>query len=796
MGLINLLTDPKNFKFYNGGQGYTGNGNQPGLTNIPYGKDRIDGGSSGQPYIQIPIPDDISNLGSANKDFILRGGTLAVSNSATDALRLTKMFGDLKSPSGLLFTAKQQLLSRTAVRTQASGKELNEGIYNPLTTIAQAAAVAFGTHLNKQSLIIPYSEVVKNNQQPGNNRLVLLYSGSFIENKDYDLNGIKLNNGVNVMTYSGGPNSTLGIGKTNIRYFDQRTGINNPLATANSSYFTGNKIDFLPLFPGSIPNDTPVFLHDRRDIPNYIESKISSSIPSNAVSKGIGIRNPLAKTNSLYFTGNNPTGSILNYTPVFLHSRTDIEEKKYTKTLSLIGNQNKNKGVSGVYSKLTNNQINNFFNVFGTQINTNNHNVYTQGTTFPENSSLINNNGTYVYNQDDIITSSPIKGTYNTTQDFRAVLRGKLEQKLAGSQQTAINAGQLTAAPSYNIGDKQTIETRVNLGDPGNRANKNYSSYAVGISSYGVQDTNLLGSKNQGGNNGNDASTSEAQLGLDKINSLPIYKSEGVDTTGITNDLCKFRIAVIDNNAPIYKTFVHFRAFLDSINDSYTADWNATKYLGRGESFYNYNGFTRQISLSWTVAAQSKQELIPMYKKLNYLASSLTPEYSLNGYMRGNMVQLTIGGYLYEQPGIITGLTYNIEENTPWEIGIDTSYESGAGTVQGDSSVKELPHILRVTGFNFIPIHRFRPELQSNLNDYKHYIALANGEGAQNNNYGSAIPDVADTIFQATDPPVNDLRGTGVIAPLLRSEQQPGFIGPLRPSPFEQFFNNLNNLGR
>jgi hypothetical protein len=52
------------------------------------------------------------------------------------------------------------------------------------------------------------------------------------------------------------------------------------------------------------------------------------------------------------------------------------------------------------------------------------------------------------------------------------------------------------------------------------------------------------------------------------------------------------------------------------------------------------------MSLSWTVVAQSKQELIPMYKKLNYLASSLTPDYSPNGYMRGNLVQLTVGGYV------------------------------------------------------------------------------------------------------------------------------------------------------
>jgi len=787
MGLINLLTDPKNFKFYNGGQGYTGNGNQPGLTNIPYGKDRIDGGSSGQPYIQIPIPDDISNLGAANKDFILRGGTLTVQNSATDALRLTKMFGDLKSPSGLLFASKQQILSRTAVRTQASGKELNEGIYNPLTTIAQAAAVAFGTHLNKQSLIIPYSEVVKNNQQPGNNRLVLLYSGSFIENKDYDLNGIKLNNGVNVMTYSGGPNSTLGIGKTNIRYFDQRTGINNPLATANSSYFTGNKIDFLPLFPGSIPNDTPVFLHDRRDIPNYIESKISSSIPSNAISKGIGIRNPLATTP--YFAGNyydniGPSISILNDSPVFLHNREDIVGKQY---FSTVDSFKLKKGVSQTYFNLTPSSVSNFSGPFlPVEINTgdiypdnlinNEKSVYTQGNTFPENSKRINDNGTYVYNQNDIISQVPIKGTYSTTQDFRAVLRGKLEQKLAGSKQTAINAGQLTSAPSYNIGDKQTIETRVNLGDPGNRAGRNYSSYTTGVT--GV---------NEGA--------------LDKINAFPIYRSEKVTSDPIKNDLCKFRIAVIDNNEPTYKTFVHFRAFLDSISDSYNADWSPTKYLGRGENFYNYNGFTRQISLSWTVAAQSRQELIPMYKKLNYLASSLTPEYSSNGYMRGNMVQLTIGGYLYEQPGIITGLTYNIEENATWEIGINdiggVVDENVEGTIF-DSSVKELPHILRVTGFNFIPIHRFRPELQKNEDDYKHFIALANGEGAQKNNYGSAIPDVADTTFRATDPPVNDLRGTGVIAPLLRPEQRPGFIGPVLPSRDQQILNNVfsGNISR
>ena len=195
------------------------------------------------------------------------------------------------------------------------------------------------------------------------------------------------------------------------------------------------------------------------------------------------------------------------------------------------------------------------------------------------------------------------------------------------------------------------------------------------------------------------------------------------------NDLVKFRIAFINNSNPSNLKYLHFRAFLDSMSDSYSATWNSFNYLGRNESFYTYGGYTRQFSLSWTVAAQSKQELIPMYKKLNFLASSLTGDYSGEGYMRGNLVKLTVGGYLYEQPGIITSLTYDVPEESPWEIGINASGKN-------DSTVKELPHIIRVTGFNFIPIQTFIPQIQDGINDSRHYISLSSS-GKNNYNTGS-----------------------------------------------------------
>jgi hypothetical protein len=106
------------------------------------------------------------------------------------------------------------------------------------------------------------------------------------------------------------------------------------------------------------------------------------------------------------------------------------------------------------------------------------------------------------------------------------------------------------------------------------------------------------------------------------------------------------------------------------------------------------------------VYAQSKEELIPMYKKLNYLATNLAPDYSINGYMRGPLVSLTLGGYLYEQPGFITSLTYDIPNESTWEIGIPDDITTSPFS---DSKVKELSHMIRVTSFNFTPIHYFTP---------------------------------------------------------------------------------------
>jgi hypothetical protein len=656
--LTDLLSNSSRFTYYSS-QGYTSGGGNPGMKSLKYGNDQLGGGNSGQPYIQVPIPDGFNDLQLSNNDFILRGGALVAKNSATDVLRLGKMFANTKSPNGLSFVAKQNLLSRTAVRTQTSGTP-NGGVYTPLSTLAEAGLVAFGTHLNKQGLnpfagtgaysnnSNLYGVKIKNNQPSAENRLVNLYQAQQVdfESKPFG-NGVTLNKGnINVLSYTGGPGSILGVGNTNITYADgQQTGL------ANSKNSTGRYYGPLTWTP---PISNAAYSGDVNTI-NQINNSIFSGnfISLQSYSNDI--------INNVYL-------SSTSYTTPTQYAANSVDRTANP----LLVTQTPQPGAAPKQQFVQ--------NAF----------AYTQGMINAE--------------QKDAIGSPAL-------QDFRQIIRAKNLSNLSSTQIATSKAiGATPDAPDY--GGKQAYESRFNIGGnngsgPGYKGIKNLVSYKNG-SGIGP---------------------------IDKINAEGVYQSSSVDTTKPVNDLVKFRIAIIDNSDPTNKTFIHFRAFIDNFSDSYNANWNPVTYLGRGENFYTYSNYTRTVSMGWTVAAQSKEELIPMYKKLNYLASSLTPYYTSKGYMAGNLVQLTVGGYLYETVGIINSITYDIPEESPWEIGIDDDDGS-------DSTVKELSHIIRVTNFSFTPIQDFIPSVQpvGDQDGLSRYISLSSGDSNNYINNGNPTP--------------------------------------------------------
>lgn len=732
MGLIDLKTD---------------------LKSLRYGKDTIGGGYSGQPYIQAPIPDSFNDLG-ANEDFILRGGARAIGDAATDIKRLTKMFVDTKSPNGVLFVAKQNLLSQTAVRTQTSDV-INEGVYTPLNTLAQAGVIELGGHLNKQGINpftetgayanseILYSVKVKPTQILEENRLARLYQ-NVKNNSSSKLDGFILNNGPqNVLTYNGGPNSILGAGKTNIRYSSFRTGKQNPLLANGIGSQTYN------YFTGSSGVGTPVFLSERQDIPSYINNFDGSVIidtnniyNNDLLSKDdFKVLSPFVVNNGLVTSvipeSQRTSGSfyLKSVDTSILEGKgkqiggLDIDTEKswikapqyelpnfnvnspqsaslnntwYTGSSTWTSNQNVNNPFGSNYQISTKKSItydvaNNtgVTNITGlTQPVFVNPSVYQpsgSGKLLAPNDKKVQANDTFTYKNpfvdpDTNLNPNKLKGSPKI-QDFRQILRSSLRGK---TREQAENSGATPNAPIYsnhNVGDYTNGNQ---LGNPGQRSGKSYVSYTKGVSYSG----NIKA--------------------LDKINASPIGTGANAPEGGSNNDLVTFNIQPFNSNgSPASDQILNFRAFLGSFSDTYSAEINAQKYVGRGENFYTYNGQTRKISLSWTVAALSKQELIPMYKKLSFLASNTAPIYK-DGFMQGPLVSLTVGGYINELPGYIDGLTFEMGEDSTWEIGIND-----AG--QKDPSIAQLTHIIKVSGFSFTPIPTYLPQKGA------HFIDLWNG---------------------------------------------------------------------
>lgn len=690
------------------------------LLTLKYGGDKLKGGSSNQPYITTPIPGlqsvgTVASVGVEDNppfdvlaarfpDALVRGGLLAPINAGKDVSRLTQYFFDLKSPRGLIFIANQNLLSRTAVKTEASygagygGGALNEGIYLPTSTLAQVAVQGWtGTHLNKQGLnpftptgvntdtgsrllntllsaggINLYSDVVKQNNLEENNQFPVLKKNIEYQSPKpvtdrfgpeidpilpivtYSLEGgyknrllniwynkqLGTDGSNNILSYGGGPGSALGIGKTNIQFSDQRTGDRN--TNFNQPYFRGK---------GNRSYRGP-------DSPEYID-----------ITRKLGVSN----------------------TPIFLKQFLDS-------SISARGDNS----ILGFDIDTGNQTSNNPFGFKQAPAN------QTLSTFTPTNYNQLYPN-TAAFNQNQLISGSiPVQGGGSTlVNDFRTKLDIEKNKTI------------LSLSPNYLV---DNIEQRVNLGDPGSRT-KDRSDYTLkGLD--GFTDKNNI--KNA----------------LDKITVSPIYLDSfkrrdsqigGANvlggSAGSLNDLATFYIAAYKNDTSSKAFYMHFRAFINSFSDSYNPKWNSINYVGRGNTLYNYEGFTRDVKMSFTVAAQSKQELMPMYYKLNYLASTLAPDYTNAGFMRGTLYKMTMGAYLFETPGIITSLNYTIPEQSPWEINI------GNSKTKSDNSVKELPHIINVD-LGFTPIQDFLPRRATEESGKgSPFISLRNGDGGNADGY-------------------------------------------------------------
>lgn len=161
-----------------------------------------------------------------------------------------------------------------------------------------------------------------------------------------------------------------------------------------------------------------------------------------------------------------------------------------------------------------------------------------------------------------------------------------------------------------------------------------------------------------------------------------------------------------------------FRAIITSLTDTYSPTWTPQQMIGRADPNYHYTGYSRELSLDFTVYASDRDEMKPIWQKLNMLAGYTTPSYG-EVAPKGPWMRITIGDLFIQQPAIINSLSYTLHDaDTTWEINIEE-----------DSWMNQLPHKVNVSmGLNLITDELPRQGGRFyTLNKYKSYDWLSDG---------------------------------------------------------------------
>jgi hypothetical protein len=164
-----------------------------------------------------------------------------------------------------------------------------------------------------------------------------------------------------------------------------------------------------------------------------------------------------------------------------------------------------------------------------------------------------------------------------------------------------------------------------------------------------------------------------------------------LNKAGLTQDFIKFYMTgpKLVNNAAnnITDDIIVFRATLGSLSDSFQANWTPVQMIGRADPNYHYTGYNRDISLDFTVYATDRDELQPIWRKLNALAGYTAPTYTAeNIAMQAPWMRITIGDLFRQQPVILTSLDYTLSDtDTTWEINIEQ-----------DPTMMQVPHKISV----------------------------------------------------------------------------------------------------
>ena len=183
---------------------------------------------------------------------------------------------------------------------------------------------------------------------------------------------------------------------------------------------------------------------------------------------------------------------------------------------------------------------------------------------------------------------------------------------------------------------------------------------------YGIYERRDVFNEREPYNTGTDAASIKRDDEYDKLDMIPL----------------KF-VSVGNSSA------VNFRGTITGLSEQFSPSWDSSRFIGSPFNFYTYQSIERTVQFSFKVFSLSNIEHKNNWSKLAYLSSLCYPQQYTGGAgaVTAPFLKFTMGDMYRDRECFIENMSYNIDDNYPWEIGLNRK----------DLQNYRLPMIVEVT---------------------------------------------------------------------------------------------------
>lgn len=182
--------------------------------------------------------------------------------------------------------------------------------------------------------------------------------------------------------------------------------------------------------------------------------------------------------------------------------------------------------------------------------------------------------------------------------------------------------------------------------------------------------------------------------------SRPWYSETGDELPKLGNDktLDDYDFIPLRFYSIAKQTGVSFKATMSGLEESFSPSWDSHRFVGSPFNFYTYNSIERSLSFSFKVYSLNNLEHRACWEKLNFLAGLTYPQNpAFEEYTTPPFIKFTLGDMYKNKEGFVESLSYSIEDNTPWDIGIYPTKAGNRVFKLEDNPGYDLPTIVNVS---------------------------------------------------------------------------------------------------